>query len=255
MGGLNLKSFLIALLIVYDWLPHCNNYSSTPVDYHQFTYRNFVQNYGSEWGGSIISEISDKKYCYPVNSTSVHPNFQPCDDRHDFASVFVKGRFDFKSEKLSPIPLAWKNPTEGTNGEKNPTDGTKGEGISWANDDNEHPASVRYFATFFGKVEFLSKESPSFVLCVGLSGTEECSNCGDPSDPLTCDNKLSGIRSLVSLKQNNVTLQTFHSDWINNTQDSIEDYRDEPTGCGPDLVPFRFFVLLSPILLSLVVYF
>lgn len=196
-------------------------------DDYQFPYQVSLQkNYQHHCGGSIISEVkvltaghcvanedgissptvlyrilagtnnlnnTELKNYYSVKKFSIHPKFDQRRVQYDYAVVFIKGQFDFKSPVISMIPLATQDALPGTvcylSGWG---DVDKSRGIKISNELQFAKMTVdppEVCQILFGNIF-----SSTHMLCAGQSNKENA-GCGDSGGPFACNNKLNGIVS------------------------------------------------------------
>ncbi len=229
-------------------------------DDYQFPYQVSIQKHKKHHcGGSIISEVKvltaghcvtsyhgvplqsdlfrilagsnklnskDMTY-FDVKDLSVHPEFDRSTIQYDYAVMFIEGNFDFRSKRISMIPLATQNPTPGT------VCYLSGWGDVEISIETSIPNELQFARITIDPPEACTKIyehffSTTHMLCAGRSNKENA-GCGDSGGPLCCNNKLNGIvsfgRELYDSNLPDVYSSVVYAfDWINNTTSGLKTH-------------------------------
>lgn len=198
--------------------------------------------------GTNQLKVSAQQYFYLVKSVVVHDKFDRETVHYDYALVFIKGTFDFRSLKISIIPLAQVNPLPGTVCYVS----------GWGDVDTDTnkvkiPNELQYARITVDPPKVCSAIygnyfRAEYMLCVGKSNNENAGS-GDSGGPLCCNSKLNGVVSYGKKYYDPKSPDVYSSvafafEWINAT---------EYTGGSSRILKINFILILFAVLLAILV--
>lgn len=155
-----------------------------------------------------------------VKQISKHPKYNPATVQNDYAIVFIKSKFNFKSKNILTVPLAIKEPVPGTvcylSGWGNVD---KGQNTKIPNELQFATITIdesRVCETMFYGVFMVGQ-----MLCAG-ERNDANAGVGDSGGPIVCNSYLAGVVSFGGRIYNSHLPDVYSSvsyvfDWINST--------------------------------------